>query len=242
MDNKLLTVLIGGGYSPKLGFPEYTIQLPDGRFLFEAIMDSVPSKYVCIITNKSNIDWWDKWLQMRSPVSKKVTILFEPHSKPEDKIGPLVYLTTEVPKLFINFPIENVVVSSMDSYFDKFDFAKKLIKRKHALVINQLTLEEAKTKGVVVFNKDTEIVTSFEEKPVNPKSDWVFTGIFKTSLKNLQSLGSLHYNNYGDIIPELMRLNKMKAVIHDGLYWDIGLSETYNYLTGEQRIWKGETD
>ena len=123
---------------------------------------------------------------------------------------------------------------------DLKDFYRFHIKNKHLLSLSYRLTNNVKCKGVMELDKDSKIL-KFEEKPVRPFSNKIYSGIQVVNSKIFEILpfNNMKNNNYMDldfgyhIWPRL--IGQMAAYELDCFLMDIGT--TNSYLEAE-RLWK----
>jgi len=88
--------------------------------------------------------------------------------------------------------------------------------------------------GVVVFDED-RVVREFVEKPIQPKSNWAFSGILLGTNELLDAIPQAVPSDLGfNVLPKLV--NRMLAYTISDYLIDIGIMETYQ---SAQTTWPG---
>jgi D-glycero-D-manno-heptose 1,7-bisphosphate phosphatase len=120
-----------------------------------------------------------------------------------------------------------------DSWFD-FNIhalsAKAAQAPEAAAVLTLRRLEDASRYGVVTLDGDT--VTRFAARPDGPGPGLVNAGVYlvrRAALDALKPQGSLE----GEILPALAGEGRLKAIVREGYFLDIGLPETYGQAQAE---------
>lgn len=224
-------VILCGGYATRL-YP-LTLDKPkalldiNGRPLIDYIIDRIPSEIseIVVVTNNKFFSHFFEWSKNQF---RKIKIINDGTMSNESRIGGLGDLM-----LAVDNTKEDLLVICGDNLFDGnlsefIAFFNRF--RKTSLVIYKSNLEEAKKMGVVEVFGDR--LVSFEEKPSNPKSDLVSTGIYLISRDDLGKLkeymdGDGSKEGLGFFIKYLSNLQEVLCFTFIGRWVDIGSKEIY---------------
>jgi len=217
-----------------------------GKPILNHIIEKIPSdiKEIIVVSNdkfyKDFINWSEKY-------GEKVKILNDESKNNETRLGGIGDLWLAIEKEKID---EDIMVILGDNLFDfnlkkAVDFFEKV--KKDVIVLHDVKdLEEAKKFGVLDV-RDGKIV-SFEEKPQEPKSTLISTGIYifsKNTVRKIKSYLEEGNSNEGPgyLIPYLMKTQDVYALPLEGKWYDIGSKETYekvNLLWGKDDNHSGD--
>lgn len=134
---------------------------------------------VIVSTNKRFSGQFNYWLNMqKASGNKNIELVVEPTIDHEERFGNIRGIAYAIKNAKLN---EDLLIIAGDNYFE-FDitnltteFSKK---RKPIIALYDVKdIEEAKRFGVVSIDRNNKI-TDFEEKPEEPKSTLVSTGIY----------------------------------------------------------------
>lgn len=235
---KTLLVLLSGGYSTRLGIPKHTIKTADGNFLFEGIVKNVPVDTMAVITNQTNVFFWNKWFSERSMMfGKHTNVIVEPHREADKAFGPLRYLTSNIPIIF-GREFQNILFAPIDSYYENYDFIANLMKQENAFVVSKYPDNLLKEMGVVKLDWRGKPIEFFE-KPItlpDTKNCYAFTGMVKTTMANLLALNSREKSNFNvwSIHKMIEKGVTFKSVKCGCFFRDVGIPETYNTLVANK--------
>jgi hypothetical protein len=130
-------VLMAGGY-PMLALPKHKLKdAVTGKYLFEAIIDNIPSDVVWIIHNQIFQGFWNNWYFKTAYGSGRNVSLFLDKQNPIGNINnPSLWVTSGAASLAMNHQIDEVVISPIDLYFGMdFNFVDELLKSQNAVVM-----------------------------------------------------------------------------------------------------------
>lgn len=208
-----------------------------GKPILDYIIEKIPSdlgEIIVVSTGK----FYKDFLGWSVKYGEKVKILNDESKSNETRLGGIGDLWLAIEKEKID---DDILVILGDNIFD-FDLGKVIdffekIKRDVIVLHDVKNLEEAKKFGVLNI-KDDKII-SFEEKPQNPKSTFISTGIYifsKDTVKKIKNyLGEGNSNDGpGYLIPYLMKTQDIYALPLEGEWYDIGSKETYEKVN---RLW-----
>lgn len=234
-------VILCGGYATRLhpltlDSPKHLLPVK-GRPILDYIIDKVEKieevDDILISTNNKFFKDFENWKDSRK-FSKNVKILNDGTISNEDRLGGLGNLWATICGEKID---DNILVVLGDNFFEfdlnkAVDFFKKVNNRVVGLV-DVRDLDEAKKFGVIEL-KDKEVV-SIEEKPDNPKSSLISTGIYvfpKSDLKEIEKYMKTDKSKDGPgyLIKYFIESQKVFGLCMEGFWYDIGSMETYKKL------------
>jgi len=208
--------------------------LPVGdRPILDHIIEKIPLDLEKIIVI-SNDRFYRDFLNWSLNYGERVKVLNDKSKSNETRLGGIgdLWLAIEEEKID-----DDILVILGDNLFDfdlkkVIDFFEKV--KKDVIVLHDVkSLEEAKKFGVI-STKDNKII-SFEEKPENPKSTLVSTGIYifsKDTVKKIKEYIDSGNSTEGPgyLIPYLMKTGDVYALPLEGEWYDIGSKETYEKI------------
>ncbi len=181
-----------------------------------------------IITNNKFYDHFLKW----SKDKKDIKIINDMTNSNEDRLGGIGDLYYVIEKENIE---EDILVLLGDNLFD-FSLNKMIdfFKNKNSAVLGLYDIrykEGAKNFGVVQIDVDKKIV-SIEEKPENPKSSLIVTGIYcftKEEIHYIKEYMKTNKSKEGPtyLIYDLQKKKEVYGFPFNGKWYDIGSKETY---------------
>ena len=204
-----------------------------GRPILDHIIEKIPSDLEEIIV-VSNDKFYKDFLSWSMKYENKVKVLNDGSTSNETRLGGIGDLWLAIEKEKID---DDILLILGDNIFD-FDL-KKIVDffgkmKKDVVVLHDVKdLEEAKKFGVVSI-KNNKII-SFEEKPQNPKSTLISTGIYifsKDTVKKIKEYLEEGNSNDGPgyLIHYLIKTQDVYALLLDGFWYDIGSKETYEKI------------
>lgn len=225
-------VILCAGYATRLypltfDKPKALLQVK-GKPIIDYIIERIPEEIDEIVV-VSNHKFYSQFLKWAEKYDCRVKIIDDGTETNETRLGGIIDLNLAV-EHGIN---EDVLVILGDNLFD-FDlrgFIEFFKNRKKTLLgIYKVTKEEAKRFGVV--ETQGEKIVSFEEKPVNPKSDTISTGLYiftKNDLEELKkySLGEGPKDAPGYLIKHLSCFQEVLCFSFKGRWFDIGTQDLY---------------
>lgn len=234
-------VILCAGYATRL----YPLTLNRPKALLEIkgrpILDHIIAKIeevgcideVFVVTNSKFYDHFLEWKNSRN-LKKKIFILNDMTFSNEDRLGGIGDLNFAISSRKID---DDILVVLGDNYFesnlnDAVEFFKK--RNECVLAIKDLgSLEDAKKFGVV--KAENGKIVSFEEKPQNPDSSFISTGIYIFPRKSLISIKDymktdLPKDGLGFLIHHFLKSQDVFAFPLEGFWHDIGDVKTYEML------------
>lgn len=243
-------VILCGGYSTRL-YPltlnNHKALLPvKGKPLLNYLMNKVELiedvDEVFIITNDKFYNDFLKWAEDFS-FNKKIKIINDDTKTNETRLGGLGDLNFVLEKENIN---DNLLVLLGDNLFD-FDFNRIVdsfkVKNKNIIGLYDIKdISKSRNFGILEVDSDGRII-SFEEKPENPKSTLISTGIYLYTKNELEKIREymktdLPKEGPGYLIPYFLESQNIYGFVVDGSWYDIGTKEAYEEVNRE---WSEET-
>lgn len=237
---KLKCIILAAGYATRL----YPLTKNKAKPLLEVagkpILDHIMGKVerveqineVFIVTNEKFTPHFQKWSQSYKGI-KKITVVNDHTTTNDNRLGAIA----DIQYVLENHKIkEDIMVLAGDNLFDfeLSDFVEFYQKVKaDSITTHELDkVEEMKRTGIVEVNR-SGIVTSFEEKPEQPKSNLAVPPFYiyqKETLplfKQYLSEGN-NPDAPGNFIPWLIQHKKVYAYKFEGLRYDIGTIDSYH--------------
>lgn len=176
-------IILAAGYATRLGkltenTPKALLLIknkPILNYLIEQIQSIKIIDEAIIVSNAKFFDQFVLWRKNNSFGSLKITVLNDNTTSNEDRLGAIGDMNFAIKNCKIN---EETMVAVSDNFFTfkLLDFYKFFKKSKTNCLLGQKVYEKETLKRIgVVTLDDNNFVTSFEEKPQNPKGN---TGIF----------------------------------------------------------------
>ncbi|PJE81231.1 hypothetical protein COU58_03580, partial [Candidatus Pacearchaeota archaeon CG10_big_fil_rev_8_21_14_0_10_32_42] len=186
-------VLLCVGYTPwlyplTLNKPKALLEIR-GKPLLDYTIERIPNEIekIYIVTNDKfyyNFIWWLE--KLKSKAKDKIEIINDETSTNESRRGGIGGLNFVIESKQID---DDILVVLGDNYFnfnlsELINFFKKV--EDTTLGVVSLDREQAKNFGVVEIVDDK--ILSFEEKPENPKSNLVSTGLYIFTKEDLKEI------------------------------------------------------
>jgi glucose-1-phosphate thymidylyltransferase len=236
-------LILCGGFATRLGdiayfTPKQLLPL-SGRPVLDYILESVGSldiDRVVISTNSKFADQFEYWLKLKRAAgyAKPVELIVEQTRSNGEKLGAVKGMQYAIKKANIS---DSLLVIAGDNFYnfslvEIFKHFKKYGKTTIALH-DIKSLEEAKRFGVATVEGDR--VTGFEEKPKEPKSTLISTGIYifpKEALAGLDKYIAENANrdDLGRFLAWLIAVGEVHGIKYSGDWFDIGTVETYRKI------------
>ena len=190
---------------------------------------------IFIVTNEKFYSHFDEWLkENQKKFAKKIKIVNDETKTNETRLGGIGDLNFVLEKEKIS---DDLLVVLGDNLFD-FDLISFLqfFKKINEVVVGVYDLkdfEEAKNFGV--FEIKNSKLLSFEEKPQNPKTTIISTGIYFFPEKDLKKIGEYMKTEKpkdgpGFLILDLLNSQGVHTFEFKGKWFDVGTKETYEKL------------
>ncbi len=233
-------IILCGGFATRL--EPITLFVPKpllpvgGRPILDYILDSVSSTgadRIILSTNKKFYDQFKYWAENKNArgFKKKIEIVVEPTMHHGEKFGAIkgIEYTIKSTKLDEDLIIvagDNYYTFALDKAISHFKKSRKVTIALHDIKL----LEDAKRFGVV--ETDGDRIIGFQEKPQNPKSSLISTGIYvfprETLGKFSEYLGDGNNTDApGYFLQWLISNEEIDGVVYRESWYDIGTIETY---------------
>lgn len=239
-------LILAGGFATRL-WPltekrAKPLLLLNGKPLVSHIVEKIPQDVkIAISTNQNFKEDFEEW--RKDYAEREIEIFIEDSENDDVKKGALgaTALFIEEKKLE-----EDLVLIAGDNYFDFAfeDFLKTFKSNPLIAVFDIKDLKEARKFGVVNMNERKQ-VDSFEEKPPEPKSTLVSTGLYvfpKDNLGDIIDYAKEKNDDLGGIFEYFLNEKKQQVdcFAFDEGWYDIGSFTAYidahQTLQGENKI------
>lgn len=236
-------VILAAGYATRL-YP-LTLDKPKalleihGKPLLNYIIHNLEETNVSeiyIITNEKFYLQFVWWLN-QNKFNKKIEIINDETNSNETRLGgigdlKLAILEKEIDDDILVILGDNLFDFSLKELTTKFNKTNKTVLG----VYDIKSLMDAKRFGVVGVSADR--IVSFKEKPENPESSLISTGIYLFSKKDIQLLPEYLNSGgkkdaFGSFIEYLTPRTEVYAATFDGRWFDIGSIEVYAKVSKE---------
>ncbi len=241
------SLILCGGYAKRLEpiteFIPKPLLFVNGKPVLDHIVSKVDALGIdrkVISTNRRFKGQFDYWLESRKNSGlKSIELISEPTIDHSEKFGAVKGISYAINAAKIN---DDLLIVAGDNYFDfdlselkeRFDRLKKPI----IAVYDIKSLEDAKMFGVVSMDEKGRI-TEFAEKPEEPKSTLVSTGIYMFPKETLEKfsvfLKNASSDSAADAIGNFIAWLISSAEVYghkfsDGTWEDIGTFTSYRKL------------
>ncbi len=235
-------LILAGGYAKRMwpltrDIPK-TLLTIDGRpaidYLVERLVEAKMTRIV-VSTNLKFKPQFEAWLQGRQ--DSNVEIVAESSTREEEKLGAVKALAELGPGL----ESDDYLIIAGDNIFNtRLNGIINFYKRKRASVVAIIKAnneDEVKLGSSVLLANDMRI-TSFEEKPSQPRSMLIGACIYLMSKDTI--LRSIEYlsqggrtDEPGNFVAWLCKKEPVYGYVLQGRLWDIGTIESYERLKQE---------
>jgi len=231
----LICIILAGGYGKRLWpLTKDTAKplLPTGdRVVLDYVMDKVLElddlDKIIVSANLRFEEDFRKWMEKYHGVPLELSV--EPSRREEEKPGAvraLYFLASKFSDDCLIIAGDNVFTFFLKDLVDKY----KRLRAPLIALYDVSSFELAKNYGVVVDSKLR--IIGFEEKPANPKSSLISTGIYIYPREVISMMKSYleegdGADRLGDFIEWLHKRTAVYGHIVQGEWWDIGTIETY---------------
>ncbi|MCL5413408.1 MAG: nucleotidyltransferase family protein [Candidatus Marsarchaeota archaeon] len=233
-------IILCGGFATRL--EPITLFVPKpllpvgGRPIIDQILASISdagAERIILSTNKKFHDQFKYWADNKaaSGFGKNIEIVVEPTMHHGEKFGAIKGIEYTIKSAKLD---NDLIVVAGDNYFT-FDLARTVAhfrkSRKVTIVLHDIKLlENARRFGVV--ETDGYRVIGFQEKPQNPKSSLISTGIYLFPRETLTKFDEyLKDGNNTDapgyFLQWLISNEKIDGVVYRESWYDVGTIDTY---------------
>ena len=232
----MICIILAGGYGKRLWPLTKDVAkplLPIGdRVVLDYVMDKVLEldelDKIIVSTNLKFEKDFKKWMRKYRDAPLELSV--EPSRGEEEKPGAVRALYLLASKLSDDCLIiagDNIFTFSLKALVEKY----KRLRAPLIALYDVGSLELAKNYGVVEVDSELRII-GFEEKPADPKSSLVSTGIYIYPREVVPVMKSYleeggGADRLGDFIEWLHKRTPVYGYIVRGEWWDIGTIETY---------------
>lgn len=230
-------VVLAGGYAKR--FWPVTIHKPKpllplaGKPIINFIMEKIEAvpeiDTIYISTNEAFREVFSEWAEGRdSP--KRVELVVEPTVKEEQKLGSLGALEYFIRQKKLKNDLMIVAGDNLFS-FDLNRFVDSYREEPRIILHNMHDRNRCRRYGVVAVDEAMKI-TSFEEKPDEPKSTMVSTACYifprqTLSLFKEYLAGQNPKDNMGSFLEWLYKRTTVRGLVAEGFWYDIGDKHFY---------------
>jgi len=229
-------IILCGGFGMRFPMsperPKALLEI-NGKPLVEHItgkMAAAGVERIYISTNKRFASDFERWLSTQRDGS--IEIVVENASSQGEKLGAIGALRFVIESKRISGDL--MVINGDNAFDDRLDRALDVFRHESCAVLGTYTAkttDEAKPFGVVEINARGEI-TAFEEKPENPKSKTISTGIYIFPSKTAARIGEyldsgMSPDQPGNFLQWLHKRERIVGVMLKGGWFDVGNEEAY---------------
>lgn len=233
-------IILCAGYATRLypitlDFPKHLLEInnkPILEFIYDKINKISYIDEIIVVTNNKFYPNFRKWADS---IDKNIKVINDNTNNDNEKLGGIGDLHFVINKSKIN---DDLLIILGDNFFE-FDL-KKFVN--FAIKTNKVILagydindfEEAKRFGVLKIN-DKNILLDFQEKPENPSSSLISTGIYffpKKKIKFIYDYMKTNENKDGPgyLIKSLCPRKEVFVYVFKEPWYDIGTLKQYKSL------------
>jgi len=229
-------IVLAAGYATRLrpltlNKPKPLLEVAE-KPIIEYIINKIEELWtvdkIYIVTNdkflQNFVDWLDNF-----DTRKSIEVVNDGTKSNDDRLGALGDVDYVINQKKID---DDIIVIAGDNLFefslqDVVDIFTK--RNSNIIVLHDIKdLELAKQYGVVAV--ENNVVVNFQEKPVNPKSTLISTGIYIFPKKTLSLIKKYidqgnNPDQTGDFIGWLYNISKVYTYVTEDKWYDIGSSE-----------------
>ncbi len=233
-------IILCGGYAVRLApitdfVPKPLLHIK-GKPILNNIIDSLEDakihRYI-ISTNRKFASHFEHWISREKLArpGKQLDLIVENSVHNGEKFGAIKGVQYAIENGNVN---DDLLLIAGDNFYDfelKHILDKFKASRKPTIALYDVqSLEEAKRFGVVKANGDK--IIGFEEKPQNPQSTLISTGIYIFPKEDLHLFkeyldGKNHPDAPGYFIKWLIERKEVNGIVYREDWYDIGTLETY---------------
>jgi glucose-1-phosphate thymidylyltransferase len=232
-------LILAGGFAKRMGelgqnTPKSLLSVA-GKPVIEHILEKIDSldgiSGVTISTNKKFEEVFGKWFE-GFQTSLSIDLIVEPALSEGQKLGSIGALKFFVDQKQIDEDLlvingDNLFEFNLKNFVDFFKEKKTFVNG----VYDTKSIDEARKLGVVLSDQDGKVM-DFEEKPENPKSTTISTGIYVFPRATVQKINQYiedgnSPDRMGDLLIWLMKQQSLHAFVFNEQWFDIGSPDTY---------------
>ena len=240
-------IILAAGYATRLfplteNTPKPLLKVADKPLIEHIIrkLEEIEVNHISIVTNdkfhKNFSEWIDKF-ESKAPIE----VINDGTKSNSSRIGALGDINLVIEKKGID---DDIIVIAGDNLFELSlkEVSDIFRKRNHNCIVLYDVKDFNLARNYGVVKVEDNIVTDFEEKPKDPKSTLVSTGIYlfpKSALGLVEKYISQKNNpdKTGDFIEWLHKREKVYAYITDKKWYDIG---SFEQLEKANKEYKGQ--
>lgn len=232
------TVILCGGFATRLEPITLFVPKPllpiNGRPIIDHILDGIQklgiNRFV-FSTNKKFYSQFQYWSGCKNSINSKIELVVEPTMHHGEKFGALKGIKYTIEKAGLK---DDLLIVAGDNFYE-FNLSRLVEEfnkhRKVTIAVHDIkSPDEAKRFGVVEMDKGR--ITGFQEKPDNPKSTLISTGIYIFPKEMLTKFSE--YVNDGNnpdapgyFLQWLIGKEEIHGVVYKENWYDIGTIDTY---------------
>ena len=241
----MICIVLAAGYATRLyplteNFPKPLLDV-GGKPILDHLLNDIDKqadiKGIVVISNHKFISHFEKWKNERS-FKNPITVLDDGSTDNDDRLGAVRDIEFAVRELDIKDDLlviagDNVVDFSFGEFID---FARK--KDTSCVMCHEEHNIDKLRKTAVITKTDDNLITSYEEKPYDPKGSLAVPPFYFYKNKDAGRIGEAILNGCGTDAPGsfaawLSRQTEVYAWDMSGKRYDIGDMESYRAV---QRI------
>ena len=231
-------IILAAGYATRLyplteNFPKPLLKVGKKAILDWLVDDIAPiiEEFV-VISNHKFAAQFEEWAKTKR---LKITVIDDGTESNETRLGAVKDIQFAVNEMNIK---DDCVVMAGDNVLDFSlqDFVKFALEKKTSCIMchNEESIPALQKTGVIIMTEDNEI-TSYEEKPKNPKSNWAVPPFYIYRNEDIQRIqealdDGCGFDAPGSFAAWLSMKTPMHAFIMPGKRYDIGDIKSYEYV------------
>ena len=243
-------LILAAGYGTRLypltkDKPKPLLDIEEGKplinYLVEKVYRAKGLSEIFVVTNDKFYEKFSLWAKSCTQFGVPITIINDGTTTPENRLGSIGDIDFVVRGQKVQ---EDLLVIGGDNLFDFktddfFALATKEAQKVTLGVYNIHHMEEAKKFGVVALNAE-HIVTSFEEKPAQPRSSLIAMCFYYMPSATLSLIQKYIHEGgkldlAGDYIRWLCEQKRLCGFQFSGSWYDIGSLEAYHQAQADFR-------
>ncbi len=231
-------IILAAGYATRLyplteNFPKPLLKVGKKAILDWLVDDISPiiEEFV-VISNHKFAAQFEEWAKTKS---QKITVIDDGTESNETRLGAVKDIQFAVNKLNIK---DDCVVMAGDNVLDFSlqDFVKFALEKETSCIMchHEESIPALQKTGVITMTEDNEI-TSYAEKPKEPRSNWAVPPFYVYRNKDIQRIqealdDGCGFDAPGSFAAWLSRKTPMHAFVMPGKRYDIGDIKSYEYV------------